>query len=231
MASRAVVVGLGGIGSNLVDPLSRMLMFSKSNRKADRVVLVDGDQYEPKNMERQRGKVHINKAEATKDLLGESFPDLEVDAKARYVDPNNIYLFVKEGDTVFLCVDNHATRKVLADHMQTLKNGLLISGGNEEYDGNVQIHERRDGRDLTPPITHLHPEIEKPTDRNPATLNCGELIVTQGATQVLAVNLAVASLMINAYTLYLETGELPYTEVYTDIKTGSARAVKRVVIK
>ncbi len=230
MVGRAVVIGLGGIGSNIVDPLARTLTFSKSNRKAERIILVDGDKYEPKNMERQRGKVYLNKAEATKDWITESFPDLEVDAKPHYVDHKNIYLFVKEGDVVFMCVDNHATRKVLSDHMATLRNGLLISGGNEEYDGNVQIHERRGGGDFTPPITYLHPEIDKPTDKNPATLNCGELIVTQGATQVLAVNFTIASLMLNAYTLYLEKGELPYTEVCADIKTGNMRAIKRVVV-
>ena len=46
----------------------------------------------------------------------------------------------------------------------------------------------------------------------------------------MAVNFAIASLMLNAYTLYLEKGELPYTEVYADIKTGNMRAVKRVMV-
>ncbi len=222
---RAIVIGLGGIGSNVVDSLCRKLSFSKSIKKADRVILVDGDKYEEKNRERQRFTSCANKAEATKEWLLVNFPDLQIEAKPRYVDDKNIFLFVKEGDVVFCCVDNHATRKLVSDHMRTLENGLLISGGNELYDGEIQIYERRDGKDFTPPLTY-HPEIEFPKDKNPAELSCGE-IVASGGTQLLAVNLMVATLMLNAYALWLEMGELPYTECYFDFKSGNVRPVKR----
>jgi len=48
---RIVVIGLGGIGSALVEPLCRFLNFDD---KAEwQVVLVDGDNYEEKNTSRQ----------------------------------------------------------------------------------------------------------------------------------------------------------------------------------
>lgn len=224
---RAIVVGLGGIGSNLVDPLCRTILFSKSDKVLKKALLIDGDKYESKNRERQRYTAFANKAEATKEWLKESFPELEIEARSQYVDKDNIF-FIKDGDVVFLAVDNHATRKLVSDHIGILDNALLISGGNEEFDGNIQIYERRNGQDFTPPLTYLHPEIENPKDKNPATVNCGEAVVA-GGVQLLAVNLKVASLMIEAFTLWLLFGDIPYTEVYANMKTGNVRPAKRIV--
>lgn len=39
-----LVVGLGGIGSNLIDPLTRLLMHHK--RGTYNIVICDGDRYE-----------------------------------------------------------------------------------------------------------------------------------------------------------------------------------------
>ncbi len=48
--SRVVVVGLGGIGGALLQPLA---LFLHSYGISVRLVLVDGDEFEPKNAERQ----------------------------------------------------------------------------------------------------------------------------------------------------------------------------------
>ena len=220
------MIGLGGIGGHLAEPLCRTLVFSKSERSSKRVLFVDGDAYEERNRERQRFTITANKAEVTKELLEPLFSELTIEAKYYYVDESNIYLFVKEDDTVFLAVDNHAVRKLVSDHVKTLSNALLISGGNELHDGNIQIYERREGQDHTPPLTYLHPEIESPVDKNPAELACGTLVETGAAPQILTVNLTIATLMLNAYTLWLEGGDLPYTEVYFDLRTGNIRPSK-----
>ena len=222
---RVVLIGLGGIGTNLVEVVCRSLVYSKSPRAFKRVLIVDGDIYEPKNRERQIYSNLGNKAEVKKIDLQQMFPELEIEAKPHYVDENNIFLFIREGDIVLSGVDNHPTRKVIADHVRTLENVLLISGGNETYDGNVQVNLRIGGKDITPPITHDHPEIENPKGQNPAALGCGELIAKEGATQLLAVNFHVASLMLNALTLYLEKGEVPYYELYFDIQNGGVRPI------
>lgn len=222
---RAVIIGLGGIGTHLAEPLCRILTYSKNELAPKRVLLIDGDKYENKNRERQRYIVAANKAEASRELLQPLFPELEIEAKTNYIDAENIFLFVREGDVVFLAVDNHATRNVLATHAQTLQNVIIFSGGNEEYDGNIQVYERKDGKDLTPPLTWLHPEIESPKDKNPAELGCDE-IIQSGGTQILATNNMAASLLLAAYTIWLKKGSLPYHEVYFDLSTGNVRPVK-----
>ncbi len=224
---RAVLIGLGGIGSHLAEPLCRTLVFSKKEQAPKRILLIDGDTYEEKNRERQRCNVLVNKADATREALGPLFPELRLEAKPRFVDKENIFLFIRKGDAVFLAVDNHATRNLVSSHVGTLTDVLLISGGNETYDGNIQVYERRNGKDVSPPLSFLHPEIESPKDKNPADLACGEL-VAQGNVQLLTTNLTIASLMLNAYVRWLERGELPYTEMYFDLLTGNVRPVKRI---
>ncbi|MDO8676121.1 MAG: ThiF family adenylyltransferase [Candidatus Azambacteria bacterium] len=222
---RTVIIGLGGIGSNIVEPLSRILTFSQSKRAPKRLILIDGDKYEERNRERQKFQVTANKAESVKDWLRPLFSELDIEAKPRFVDESNAFVFIKEGDAVFLSVDNHATRKLVSDHAATLSDILVISGGNELYDGNVQIYERRKGIDITTPLVWLHPEIESPQDRNPAELNCQEL-AKAGSPQLLAVNFMVASLMLNAFCLWLEERAWVYNEIYFDILTGNCRPSK-----
>ncbi|MBI5420808.1 MAG: ThiF family adenylyltransferase [Parcubacteria group bacterium] len=223
---RCVLVGLGGIGSHLIEPLCRTLIFNSAKGAPDRLILIDGDTYEDRNRERQNYTSFGNKADTTRERLINTFPEISIETKPHFVTAENIFLFVREGDVVFLAVDNHATRKIVSDHTRTLENALLISGGNDEYDGNIQVYERRNGRDLTSPLTQFHPEIESPADKNPGELGCGELIEA-GSPQLLTVNLSIATLMLNTYTLWLHNRSIPYEEVYFDLRTGNCRAVQR----
>ena len=133
-----------------------------------------------------------------------------------------------------MCVDNHATRKLVNDHCSTLADVCLISGGNDGVGpdggrtvrrgtfGNVQIYVRRANRELTAPLTHHHPEIEQPGDHLPSDLSCTELAVS--VPQILFANLAVASAMLNALWLHL-CGALHYGELALDIADGVMRPV------
>lgn len=224
---KAIVVGLGGIGSNLLESLCRTLLFSKSELCPRSVLLVDGDRYQPKNRDRQRVGSLGNKAEVARNLMKATFPPLDISAEPEFISSKNIRKIIKNGDAVFSCVDNHATRKLISDHFQRLKNGLFISGGNEKIDGNIQICHKRGGAYLTPPITHLHPEIENPKDKNPADRNCGEMLEVDGDAQILAVNVMIAGMMLGAFTLYLRDGKTPYSEAFYDLEEGAMASVMR----
>ncbi len=221
---RAVLIGLGGIGSNLVEPLCRTMAYSNSPQVAKRVILIDGKAFREHNLERQRVTSFANKAEAMQKAMSPLFPALKIEAKPCFVDSENVFVLIREGDTVFLGCDNHATRKLVNDHVLSLENCLLISGGNDLYDGNVQIFWRHKGKHKTPPLTWHHPEIENPKDRNPAELSCEEA-AKAGETQILAVNMTAATLILNAYTMWLQDQTIPYHEIYFDLKTGNVRSV------
>lgn len=222
---RAVIIGLGGIGSNLAEPLCRLLAYSGKNHFSGSVVLIDGKAYRAYNAERQRAMSLANKAEVSKSWLLKTFPELSIEAKPVFVDEDNIFGLIFDSDIIFLGCDNHSTRKLMSDYVGTLDNALLISGGNELHDGNIQIFWRKDCKEITQPLIWRHPEIMQPQDRNPSELSCDEL-AQKGEPQLLSVNLTVASLMLNAFTLYLLTGDIPYNELYFDIKTGNVRPVK-----
>lgn len=218
------VIGLGGIGTHLIVPLCRYL--SRLDGDADAsVTLIDGDEFEAKNIDRQDFSVFGNKAVVTTERMKHSFPTLTVETKAHYVTEENIFLFIKEGDVVFSCVDNHATRKLLSDYCQKLDNIVLISGGNEYSDGNIQIYVREDSEDITPPITQFHPEIDSPGDRNPAELSCEEL-ARSGTPQLIFTNFMVAGWMLSAFWL-ATSGDLKYSEQYFDLVTGMTRSIMR----
>ncbi|MBI3098427.1 MAG: ThiF family adenylyltransferase [Planctomycetes bacterium] len=223
---RIVVIGLGGIGSHLVEPLARYV-----SGIVDRVELhlVDGDTYSPGNADRQRtgvGQQGVNKAEAQATFLRPQFPTLSISARAEFVSERNVAEIIVEGNAVFVGVDNHATRKVVSDRARRLREVLLISAGNDRTDGNVQVYWRQNGRRRTVALDRYHPEIRFPTDRNPADLSCEQLAALPGGAQIIFTNLTAAALALNAY--YAATAaRLTYGEVYFDILTNRSRPVER----
>jgi hypothetical protein len=154
------------------------------------------------------------------ELLGSC--DVSVVAVPEYVTSENSERLIREGDIVFLCVDNHPTRKLVSDRCGQLSDVVLISGGNEGVEppkergtyGNVQIAIRKGGRDLTAPLTRYHPEIANPKGKLPTEVDCGELAVS--SPQILFTNIAVASAMLNAFFTYC-CDRLTYQEVKFDI--------------
>ncbi len=222
--TKLIIIGLGGIGGALAEPLAR---FVAHNDGSKQILLIDGDRYEPDNAERQRvsyDEVGQHKADVWTKRLSRMFKALVVKAVASYVTPANIGKLIENGDTVMLCVDNHATRNLVQEHMLKLKDAVLISGGNEYTDGNVQVFIRQRGRVTSPPITKHHPEIQFPKDRRPDEIGCDEEIAS--SPQLIFANFMAAALMMNAF-YGIKCGTLGYTEAYFDIRKNTARAVKR----
>lgn len=223
------VIGLGGVGG----PIARGLaVFLAASGQPVRLVLIDGDQFEPSNASRMIFGACGNKAEVVRSELLPRFKDstLELDAIEEFVTPENIDRLISEDDFVMLAVDNHATRKLVSDHCSKLKNVCLISGGNDGVEngmrgtfGNVQVYLRRNGEDITFSLTAMHPEIASPQDKNPADKSCTDLI--KSVPQILFTNLTVASAMLN--TLFLElSGTRQYEELVFDIAEGLMRPIQ-----
>ena len=211
------IIGAGGIGGHLIEPLARYLSYGEDNVE---ITVFDGDQFEERNKERQRFSACENKAEHTVAQLKEQFPRIHFRAKGEYLTEDNIITSIRESDIVFLCVDNHATRKLVSDRCEELDNVTLVSGGNDYTDGNVILYVRKNGKDITKSPTALHPKIANPDDKNPGSLTdeerqgCQEEARTN--PQLLFTNLAVASAMCNAFYA-LEQGKAKFHQVYVDI--------------
>ncbi len=221
------VIGCGGIGGQLAPVLCRYLQ-SLGGDDEKTVLFVDGDSYQSRNADRQEFHRQGNKADVITERMRVMFPSLTIESKSFYVTESNLFLVVRDGDTVFSCVDNHKTRKRISDHCKTLNNIVFISGGNEYSDGNVQVYIRENGEEKTPSITYLHPEIEYPGDLSPDEMSCEELL-RGGEAQLIITNFLVAGWMLSVFWLIDSGRNMPYSEQYFDMATGSTRAVMRNV--
>ncbi len=220
------LIGVGGIGCALAPFLARYLQTEKQVTGEEvRITLVDGDDFESKNAARQSFETLGNKAKVKATELARSFPDLSFRAVPEFVTAENLPHVVKSGDVIFLAVDNHATRRVVSGRCEELSDVVLISGGNDFTDGNVQVYIRQGGRDITLPLTRFHPEIADPKDKSPAEMSCEELAAA-AAPQLLFMNLTVASAMLNTFYAW-RSERLGYGEVYLDIVEGRAQPAHR----
>lgn len=215
-----VVVGLGGVGSIVARYVAAFLDHLPTEHK---LRLVDGDAYEHANKERQLFGRLGNKAEVTAEEI-ERYADLLVVPMTEYIGPENVDVVVQEGDLVLCCVDHHGVRRFVAERCADLDNVVLISGGNDGVApdgtggtyGNVQIHVRRDGEDVTERITKHHPEIaEASLDDAPlGDQGCSKEI--ESVPQLLFTNLQVAAAMCGALLAYA-TGQLRHVEAAFDV--------------
>jgi len=223
----------GGIGTVLTRAVVQFLAFGCP---ACAVFLIDGDAYEERNRTRVLFEAPGNKAIVQSQQLAEALGGVPAIVPVpRYLTPRNAHRLIEERDVVFLCVDNHASRKAVADSVKRrqLRDIVLISGGNDGVEkgregtyGNVMVYIRESGRDVSNPLTRFHSEIANPLDKRPDQLGCGEL--AQSAPQLLLTNLAVAAAMLNPFYGWL-TGQLDYEELFLDIGKGRMNPVRRAV--
>lgn len=215
------VIGVGGIGGALVPFLARFL---DAREPRARLTLIDGDEFEPRNRERQAVPAFGNKAAILAGELARAFDRLSVRAVPEYVGDENVAALIEDGDYVLLAVDNHPTRRVVSDHCGRLRDVVVISGGNDLHDGNVQVFIRQNSEERCASLTRYHPEIAKAAGPLPGDDGCD--LQTASAPQLLVTNLAIASAMLNAFYACLR-GMLAYEEVYLDILAGRMNPVVR----
>jgi len=218
------IIGLGGIGSVLSNTMARYL---DSTRYVDPITinLVDGDDYELKNVVRQEFVSYGNKAEVKRRELSQKFKNINFKDYPIFLDENSIFEIIKENSIVFVAVDNHKTRKLVSDYTKNLNDVIVISGGNELTDGNVQIYIRKGGIDVTPSLTDYHPEIENPRDKSPDEMSCEEL--SKAEPQLYFTNFMVAGHMCSAFYNIIENNNYKISEVYFDLLTMNSNSKMR----
>ncbi len=192
---KVTVIGLGGIGSHLCRLVARFLVGVEGEHT---LTLVDGDHYTMDNRGRQEFERIGNKASETARQLAALFPELTINAVAEYLTPENCDFILLEDEIVLVCVDNHATRKLISDGAGARSSITIISGGNTYLEGDVFIYARKDGVDLTPSLTAVDPAIASPKDKAPYEMGCEEL-AHAGEPQLVFTNFMVASMMGNAF--------------------------------
>ena len=111
------IIGLGGIGSWLVQFIAKYARFTMLQNKKITITCIDGDAYDSLNRPRQHFKNLGNKARITmlelKDEYDKYIPpgytleNFAFDSFEDYISEDNIESIILEGDTIFMGVDNH----------------------------------------------------------------------------------------------------------------------------
>ena len=240
MERRVIIVGVGGIGSWLAEGIVKMLEFKDPGSM---LILVDGDEFEPKNQERQSFSGLGNKADVKANELQPYYPRTFIAPKAQWIveafdDPDlhetekavTAVSLLREGDVVFAVVDNFAARKILFDAGKEFDNIDIITGGNnDQLEATVYHYQRREGVDITDHPGEFYDDFVNPPDRNPATLSCQEMAQLEGGTQLIATNVAVASMLMGRFQHIIIDGNdpCPASEIFFDLGIGMATPKNR----
>lgn len=216
------MVGAGGTGSILFQPLLRML---RTTHEQDFILAVmDGDEVEAKNLERQLftgAAVSENKARALVDPADENCR-----AIAEFLTDDNIGERILEGDVVIICADNYQVRARIERRAMELDNVTVINGGNELHDGSVQVFLRRGGLNVTPPLSWEHEEILTDDGPDPAALSCIQRATMPGGEQTIVANMMSATLILNAIHRLLEDNPVTEPTIFFDLNTQRVRGVQ-----
>jgi len=224
-------IGMGGISEGWMPGI--LLYAQLGILRFSKIRFVDGKKFDDHNKDRQNFRQSRNKAEDRARAQLKLYPDLELVHDARFVSEENVAKIVKENSVVLCSPDNHPTRALLSRHVETLKNALLIVGGNGAIDegggheGWVAAYFRKGGKNYTPPITTYHEYILKSDERLPHELSCQELAIA-GQPQVLATNLFVGQFMAWLTYRYLMTTAdeaVEVVDVIMNSKTGAVRVI------
>lgn len=239
---RFVVIGAGGVGTWLISGLVRLLEWKAPGSG---LIIVDGDNYEQKNKERQEFTKIGNKAVVKAHELTPNFPKTTIipvpkwvvgdDFKGVTTDEDSPKIkasaLLSEGDVVFAVVDNFAARKIIFDAASRLDNIDVFTGGNDDaLFGSIYHYQKRDGVAITEHPAVFHPEYDNAPDKNPGELSCQERSEIEGGTQLLATNMAVAAFILGRVQKTIVLDQSPEeTEIYFDLGIGKSEPYNRMV--
>lgn len=263
------VIGCGGIGGFVCDNLLMQLssisldaieqsgtpikpwLEGAGNKAlpcvADRVVLVDGDTFNPRNAIRQGAgagsKLVQRFRKLKKDMIKVAFlQGMELMGFNAYVNPSNMGEIIPRVPkdnldnldmkqyanervavpglaVVFLCVDNIKTRYEVSKYMEKFDDCIVFNGGNSKTSGHVTVYERSNGRALDPNLYEVYPDVRPDADKRPDEDDC--TVVSPQHDQIAVTNCQIANVMLMLFSRWVRQG------LYHTRGKGAKAAVER----
>ncbi len=151
LASRALIVGAGGLGS----PAALYL----GSAGVGRLTIVDDDRVDATNLQRQIAHklsgVGELKAESIRQAIADLNPDVQVATVTTRADDALLDTLVQQADVVLDCSDNFATRHAI-NRASVKHRKPLVSGAAIRFDGQVSVYDPRQA--LSPCYACVFPE-------------------------------------------------------------------------
>lgn len=183
------VIGVGGTGSLLARDLPKLLLGT-----SHKMMLLDGDTVESKNIERQGYQaqdVGDNKALALSRKINSLYP-IECEFDDKYCTYESLFALIQDDKgyvpVIIGCVDNDATRMILEKVFKKLADVIYIDSANSEYEGNIYITTKKNGIQQS----NLRSQCYKfDLDKHPLDVSCQEQ-AAKGNVQFLVTNAKMA---------------------------------------
>ncbi|MFD1676096.1 ThiF family adenylyltransferase [Alicyclobacillus fodiniaquatilis] len=227
--AQLIIVGVGGTGGYVIGQVARLLYGLKVERgrnNVPRVLLIDGDEIEQKNLLRQQFLPQdIGKKKAS--VLAERYSrayGIDVAAYPSYITyETRLEELGAQRDNLIVvgCVDNGSTRLVLHNLLGKLRNVVYIDSGNSGvnmpqnpehidryqlkkikdsgWDGQVVAGVRVNGQTKLPFPGDVFPNLIE-EDQLPTEVSCGEVVVSNPQRHMTNI-LAATSVLMYLYTL------------------------------
>lgn len=227
-----ILIGAGGTGTQFIGSGLAYLENYHGHRGEEwQMVVIDGDHYETKNLERQLAQpehVGMNKAAA----MAAMYNRYPIIAVPHFIGKEDLETMFEDGDTVFLGVDNYSVRALVEDRALALQNAVVFNAGNEVHDGSVQLFVRENGENKTPRLSKYHREIQFIAADDRAAMTCAQAAALPGGEQLIIANMAAAHHMLTALWRY-HTGEwmTGWTELQFDLKAGTVEHIDQRIRK
>lgn len=202
---RIIVVGCGGTGSHYIKELGRLL-YGRGGNKDIRLVLIDGDTVEEKNLVRQafmEQDIGRNKAQVMAEILRQAY-GIEAEYYDRYIDaPRDLEKLVEDDEMVVLvgCVDNHQCRQSLHSFYESRGKCIYMDSANEFSAGEVVIGSRIDGIEMYPDRCGYFPEVLTVKEKRRSEESCEAL--NESAPQHMLTNQLAAWILLVNTSKYL----------------------------
>lgn len=217
------VVGVGGAGTLLLEPLIRLLTYHPQG--TTNIVLHDGDHYEPKNAARQLFDpicLGQNKAVAAAERYESICPALVPYAGYLTYDKlaQNLEDYCSQSPLIILTVDRDKVRHNLIKALDdsSCDNFACILPGNEFRTASCVIHQRVNGVYRFPHPFDTVTNYGFPEDTEPGA--CGEVAVER--PQLICANFASACITLDVVYSLLEDEALPFRINYDGTKKSVA---------
>ncbi|MHC8946681.1 HesA/MoeB/ThiF family protein [Advenella incenata] len=138
LASSVLILGLGGLGS----PVAAYL----ASAGVGRLVLVDDDQVELSNLQRQiihtTARIGQSKAESALAAIGQINPECVVDTVVERVDTDRLGQLLAGVDMIVDCTDNFRTRQAI-NEVCVAQSKPFVSGAAIRFAGQVTVFDTR----------------------------------------------------------------------------------------
>jgi len=222
-----MIVGCGGTGGNFIKEFARYLYSLRDyQREKYKVVLVDGDVVEEKNIIRQpfiKEDIGRNKAEVMAEIMMESF-GVSCRHYAEFIDSaDNLEKLVERDSIPILigCVDNHQCRKTMHQFFERQSTCFYLDSANEYSVGEVVFAVKLSDMVLYPDRVQHFPEILMDQTVKRSEESCIEL--SSSAPQHLVTNLYAATILLSLAVMILNEEEFLGGIYYFDAFKGYSR--------